>query len=760
MLRATPSFSSSSTLDIGALLEGRDNPSLLKESLSFESLLSFSSTSSVPPFPSDRKPPIALVSDCFGDAASLDCKHPTTLTGPTPPRLRALTTTSRCIDQWLDKFPVAPEHTPWGDNNTSALVTWIPEGSVYSPDAFKEALAAACSARNSVPVNHHLSLSPGDAHRVSTPSPRASTNGSNRDALVIDREVTLRTGKKVRRWSMYVPGGRDESPACSEALEKSPPSQTPSLVVSNSHVAFPLSLESYQDLSHQSPTSVPLLQRRGQFNLPPLELNNDTNLLHDSYPNIPTAFRGSPVTDSPVLDANDITDARPTRVMSVMQMITNLRLQCQSIPSGVSPSDDSFPPAIDDPPPANEVSRVSGVSDEWAFAQDLQSKFDSSSSLKMRASSEGTGPSASESQNLTQCSGSSSGFAYDLFPKPPNARASERPPSAPPPATLLQSPPSLRGILKSGKSVRFASLPNRRKSALIDFMPKSPPPPLPSNYFPGASGGPGIASDGQLVGATAQQPCTALRTLRTPTVRCPPIPSSPKAPAIKPSEAEVPPSPGLRPLSAKASPKRASTVPHPSPALRRPVSERPSPNVRVASPPLHVKVPPRHSTGTSPKRPSPLRTAFTSETAAAPSPLPPVPTPRTPAGGHLSGVQGGALSSPPPRKTRARPMSMAVPLTAPHPPPQSRAKARMSMALALPRRQTEIVEAGNPGKENVGGASECVTPAARLSKKSIGSLRRQSPQTDENAVRRQTILIPTEAPQKSRMPLRNIFRFK
>lgn len=110
----------------------------------------------------------------------------------------------------------------------------------------------------------------------------------------------------------------------------------PSLVVSNSHCTFPITLESSRSISHFN--AVPLAHRRGK-KVPPLVFARQQKLTELSYPGIPTAFLGSQSPRAPLIEQGKF-DNRP--ILGFEDMINNLRLQCLTMNLQTPPSDVSW----------------------------------------------------------------------------------------------------------------------------------------------------------------------------------------------------------------------------------------------------------------------------------------------------------------------------------------------------------------------------------------------------------------------------------
>ena len=136
----------------------------------------------------------------------------------------------------------------------------------------------------------------------------------------------------------------------------------PTIMLSNSLAAVPLSLESSQSLA-------PLAVRRGHHVPAPLQLGLCLNSCQEGlYPGIPSPFLGSPSSCETESDA----DRSPvTSTMDLDAMCRDLRMRCPPV-RPVSPL--PLPPSS----PAGDASVAShpsgtpnGDSDDWDFAQDI-----------------------------------------------------------------------------------------------------------------------------------------------------------------------------------------------------------------------------------------------------------------------------------------------------------------------------------------------------------------------------------------------------
>ncbi|TDL23953.1 hypothetical protein BD410DRAFT_129994 [Rickenella mellea] len=95
----------------------------------------------------------------------------------------------------------------------------------------------------------------------------------------------------------------------------------PSLVVSTSTATVPISLESYPELNG----TVPLAVRRGKHVPAALSISKSPGPME--YPDLPSAFRGSPAADQQSFDLAYVPPSSPKGLLSTDQMIASLRAQ-------------------------------------------------------------------------------------------------------------------------------------------------------------------------------------------------------------------------------------------------------------------------------------------------------------------------------------------------------------------------------------------------------------------------------------------------
>ncbi|KAG6832267.1 hypothetical protein H0H87_002163 [Tephrocybe sp. NHM501043] len=475
-----------------------------------ESLWSTDSDETVPPFP--ERPAIQMVPMLLDDRCML---HPfgrgkqgpdefKVLTSiPTPPRMKNLLLEPLCIDKWVETIYMRappPNHIAW-QPAVAKECSWVASGSLFSPGDFKRALHIARSdSRNAFApfamFNSVLSRTNG-----------RRSSGSNRKALVFEREITLNAEGQAKRWSLQIPAetmnpemvdimlelqdlnsyfknslaGLDESVAVIEKEKSKLSSEPPALMVSDSHRSFPLynnppeQFEASQRIASVPP--VPIAARRGRSLLPPLAITPKVE--KDPYPSIPTAFLGSPSAYSPKFEGVVAGDG-PS--LNLEHMVANLRSQC-ALPQAVdeaSPQSPGFSP-LSEISFAAPSDQDNSSDDDWAFAVSFLDGYGNNTAVINADQTEP--PFYQKSKPGEDVVPKSSNEL--LTPRVRSAALSPSPvpsmPLPPLPTSMLRDPSvissSPRGILKSSKNVRFASLPEKSvTSDEVDEDPSSTPP--------------------------------------------------------------------------------------------------------------------------------------------------------------------------------------------------------------------------------------------------------------------------------------------
>lgn len=219
----------------------------------------------------------------------------------------------------------APGHIPWGNipDETTSNDKWLPEGSLYSPEDFSRAL---CQARTG--------YVPAQTER----QPSAIVDASlNKHITTTERMDVGSSGTLTR---MELVDMMQELKDLKNFFEDTPQEVTriiPSLMISNSHCTFPLSLDSCQSFTLEPVGN--LANRRGRNPPPPLLLKKQTPSSELPYPGIPATSIGSPSSYSPDLPGVDLSN---TSGLRIEDMINNLRLQCSSMVINTPPVDISL----------------------------------------------------------------------------------------------------------------------------------------------------------------------------------------------------------------------------------------------------------------------------------------------------------------------------------------------------------------------------------------------------------------------------------
>ena len=220
----------------------------------------------------------------------------------------------------------APGHIPWGDipYQTTADQKWLPEGSLYSPEDFSRALHLARAGR--VPV---------DAAQTGQEPCAILAEGMDFDSSsgTLTHIELVDMMRELKDLKNFFQGEVVQQPKHPEQLT------LPSLMISNSHCTFPLSLDSCQSFTLKPAAN--LADRRGRKPPPPLLLKNETPLPELPYPGIPTAFLGSPSIYSPKSQDVDLANVSG---LPIEDMINNLRLQCSSMTLNTPPPIPGYEP--------------------------------------------------------------------------------------------------------------------------------------------------------------------------------------------------------------------------------------------------------------------------------------------------------------------------------------------------------------------------------------------------------------------------------
>ena len=260
-----------------------------------------------------------------------------------------------CLTDWR-----APGHIPWGNtpDHTTSNDKWLPEGSLYSPEDFSRALHQARRRA----VYARVDTEQDSCAIVDTSFDKYTTATERMDSGISSGTLThtelvdiiMRELKDLENFFE----GTSQEVVHPEQLT------LPSLMISNSHCTFPLSLDSCQSFTLKPPS---LADRRGRKPLPPLLLKNEIPSPELSYTGIPTAFLSSPSLYSPKFQDVDLAN---TPELRIEDMIKNLRLQCSSMTPNTPPADISWnsPSCPTSPMPAHEPIKTSMEPEVVEFA--------------------------------------------------------------------------------------------------------------------------------------------------------------------------------------------------------------------------------------------------------------------------------------------------------------------------------------------------------------------------------------------------------
>ncbi|KAG5647472.1 hypothetical protein DXG03_009403 [Asterophora parasitica] len=493
-----------------------DESQFLTASISMGSLWSIESwdDSFKPPFPNDRPEvpmaPILFDGRCMlfpRGASNTKTDDFDILTSIlTVPRADKMNLRPICIDLWLKEFDMSaapPGNSAWESATSIPVRPSILSDSMFTPRKLRDAMKYA-KTPSPMPYPIVSPLTFGSIEQKPSRRPSVGHQARHRKALVFEREITLNMEGKSKRWSLQVPAStmnpemvdmmlelQDLNSFFKDSLEDLDESvaalgmekdklDPPSLMVSDSHHSISLSPESPTPAPRRPP--MPLAARRGK-NLRPLSLKEKAAPAVDPYSSIPTAFLGSPSAYSPKFE---FTNSQRGPPLDIGEMISSLRSQLSPYSqiqnsADLEPVVDSSILAISFAPPSDQ--EITDDDDDWAFAVSFLNEFGgdllefdgsqkaSRSNLECRPH-----PSVGESSCAKKGGDFLSPSVQNTILPPPSPM-----PSSPIPATPVQqaslstspSPGGVRGILKSCKNVRFATLPEKSEVVTV-VTPPSP----------------------------------------------------------------------------------------------------------------------------------------------------------------------------------------------------------------------------------------------------------------------------------------------
>ena len=305
---------------------------------------------------------------------------------------------------------------PWSPPREKSHYVWVPEGSYFPPTYLKRCLRERRGLVDeqlpSTPTHSssRLIVTSKPVERPESPSRglplrRCASHAAHHkrvpDCTPAYIPITLQPARirgKPRRWSLSVPPsyistefitrrlesqridtitGSDSAQSNAAAAVDSPSLPLPAIKVSTSTATIAISFPG----SPEGPTTdpEPLAIRRGQKMLTPLTLCSPKRA-DEEYPGIPTAFLGTPSAYSPHFRFTSSTAQLDGKSLPIGDMIVALRSQAASLK--VTTPVEACAPLLDIPPSSvNSLSAASSdivpsiSEDDWAFAQDLMSRY-------------------------------------------------------------------------------------------------------------------------------------------------------------------------------------------------------------------------------------------------------------------------------------------------------------------------------------------------------------------------------------------------
>ncbi|KAG0709316.1 hypothetical protein DFH29DRAFT_793893 [Suillus ampliporus] len=465
--------------------------------------LSFSGTSlddesdleDVPPFPNDRQPPIFIIQGhraqvpfavrpgaiALGDIHADEHTARIVLSAPTIPRMNFLMKERLFMNTWVERLTpqCPPRHVPWTSDNPVPRRDWVSEGSIFPAESIKLQNGKIRQAR----IDDRVSNGPSNGTvSHSTPTPPGIRN--HRETAVISKESPGRQAG-FNRWSVHVPMAGIKRDTVSSGPGPSTPirgrKETQAQHSSDGPVLESCSDKTIKQFASTCRKSSRVLPQIGSINSLAIRRGKKVSglqLLKEvddmEYPDIPTAFRGSPTVWSPNFDPG-VSSSDGKLFTDHGSMLSNLRSQYAALASEISTpvtyENKEFQDAFMDSD-TDSISSMPSSSrdDEWAFENDLD--------LDLQGPVETPTPLFTpkivpdwprDSLNVTpdRCSTRVYPTRSLSPPRPqsevPAVKVSPAPLTGPPcgplpPRPVLinsSTPPRVRGILKKVKSVRF-----------------------------------------------------------------------------------------------------------------------------------------------------------------------------------------------------------------------------------------------------------------------------------------------------------------
>ncbi|KAG2343966.1 hypothetical protein BDR05DRAFT_1059236 [Suillus weaverae] len=451
----------------------------------------------VPPFPKDHQPPIFIIQGhraqvpfavrpgviALGDIHPDELTTRIVLSAPTIPRMNLVMKEQLFMHTWIDRLTPQrpPRHVPWTSDNSVPRRDWISEGSILPAETIKSQNGKIRQARMDQRIPNGPSKETFLHSTPCTPGVR-----SHRETAVISKESP---GRQVgcNQWSVHVPMTAIKQ----NTVSSGPGPITPihGRIGTRTHSSATPVLESCSDKTikqlastcRKSSRALPQLGsidslaiRRGK-KVSGLQLKEVDDF---EYPDIPTAFRGSPTVWSPKFDPG-VPSPNGKLFTDHSSMLSSLRSQSAALTSGISTpvthkNKECQYAFVDSDMDSVSLMPSSSRDDEWAFENDLdldlQGAVDNVSHTPTPSFTPKIIPDRPrESLNVTpdrcpaRASLTRSSSPPCLQSVVPAVKVSPAPltcppciPLPPPPVLITPSTPlRVRGILKKVKSVRF-----------------------------------------------------------------------------------------------------------------------------------------------------------------------------------------------------------------------------------------------------------------------------------------------------------------
>ncbi|KAH9940807.1 uncharacterized protein BXZ73DRAFT_75350 [Epithele typhae] len=357
------STGSTATLDLQEVLSTVIGEPLLSTHLSLPSVVELAHpVCEVPPFPSIRDVTMSVHDRSTSDAQRVsrspvvpiaDNVSRSLITLPTGPRLKVMMVEKISIRAWTESVC------------TSFVCDTMPK------DIATRVFFPAPTDEDPARLATHFSAG------CDTLLPESGCIASaKRIPIIID--MPLSSSSQSTSTSSVTCSSRDSfTLPSSQQMDSRSPTALPSITLSTSTAALPLTLDSPPNNGQ----SVSLAVRRGKKSLPALSLDSPiSSSAHevDSYPDIPSAFLGSPTLHSPSFP---FSSGDPSKFnMGLSAMCNNLKSLVP--PPPFSPTEPSFPLCPTTEPKTRwgtvNCAQLSDEDDEWAFAQDLVAEWHAS----------------------------------------------------------------------------------------------------------------------------------------------------------------------------------------------------------------------------------------------------------------------------------------------------------------------------------------------------------------------------------------------